>query len=209
MWLKGKVAQTWARRLHIYISMALLTIVLFFSITGITLNRPELFEASEPTVSHSKLELPTSTFHFAGQSLQLDRTALIRFLKQQTDVSGNASPIEVYTEIENNQWFVAEATFDFKGPGKNSTVFIDVLTKTIEVETTHYGTVALLNDLHKGRNTGEAWKWFIDITAALMILFVITGVCLLLPKKKTLAIATKWASLGTIVSLALYLIAVP
>lgn len=31
---------------------------------------------------------------------------------------------------------------------------------------------AVLNDLHKGRNTGEIWKWFIDITALLMVVFV-------------------------------------
>lgn len=73
---------------------------------------------------------------------------------------------------------------DFKGPGYNASVFVDVTSEMVEVETTNYGVIALLNDLHKGRNSGEVWKWFIDITALLMIFFVLTGVCLLLPKKK-------------------------
>jgi len=37
----------------------------------------------------------------------------------------------------------------------------------------------LLNDLHKGRNTGKAWAWFIDIFAAATIVFTVTGLILL------------------------------
>ncbi|WP_299021986.1 PepSY-associated TM helix domain-containing protein [uncultured Photobacterium sp.] len=57
MLLKTKAVQLWARRLHIYISMALLLVVLFFSVTGITLNRPELFVNSLPSVSEVELQL--------------------------------------------------------------------------------------------------------------------------------------------------------
>ena len=56
---------------------------------------------------------------------------------------------------------------DFKGPGYNASVFIDLLAGEAEIETTDYGWVAQLNDLHKGRNTGEAWIVFIDISALL------------------------------------------
>lgn len=72
---------------------------------------------------------------------------------------------------------------DFNGPGYHAAVFIDIVERMVEIEATNYGLVAQLNDLHKGRNCGEVWKWFIDISAALVVVFVITGVCLLLPKK--------------------------
>ena len=98
---------------------------------------------------------------------------------------------------------------DFKGPGYNASVFVDVTSEMVEVETTNYGVIALLNDLHKGRNSGEVWKWFIDITALLMVFFVLTGVCLLLPKKKTLNTSIKWTVFGSTISLAIYFVAVP
>lgn len=85
---------------------------------------------------------------------------------------------------------------DFKGPGYNASVFVDVTSEFVEVETTNYGVIALLNDLHKGRNSGEVWKWFIDITALLMIFFVLTGVCLLLPKKRRLIPPSNGRCLG-------------
>ena len=39
--------------------------------------------------------------------------------------------------------------------------------------------MAYLNDLHKGRNTGTVWFWFIDFMAASCIVFTLTGLALL------------------------------
>ncbi|ABU74636.1 hypothetical protein VIBHAR_06753 [Vibrio campbellii ATCC BAA-1116] len=38
--------------------MALLLVTLFFALTGITLNRPELFERSEPIIQQHTLNIP-------------------------------------------------------------------------------------------------------------------------------------------------------
>ena len=37
------------------------------------------------------------------------------------------------------------------------------------------GWVAYLNDLHKGRNAGKVWYWFIDVFAVACIVFAVTG----------------------------------
>jgi hypothetical protein len=39
--------------------------------------------------------------------------------------------------------------------------------------------VSYLNDLHKGRNTGDAWFWFIDAFAVACVVFTLTGLLLL------------------------------
>ena len=44
-----------------------------------------------------------------------------------------------------------------------------------EYETTDRGMVSWLNDLHKGRNTGTVWSWFIDMFAGACMVFAITG----------------------------------
>ena len=195
MSLKSRAVQSWARRLHVYISMALLFVVLFFSVTGITLNRPELFESSQPNVQRS--------------TLKADQTAFETFLFEEANLSGVPSGLDIYAEIEDGELLLGEVSMDFKGPGYNASVFVDVTSEIVEVETTNYGVIALLNDLHKGRNSGEVWKWFIDITALLMIFFVLTGVCLLLPKKKTLNTSIKWTVFGSAISLVIYFVAVP
>lgn len=199
----------WARRLHVYISMALLLVVLFFSVTGITLNRPELFEASKPNIQSHNLTLPSHLFSIQNDRLEPNAAAFQSFLVEQAGVSGKPSGLDVYAEIEDGELVVGEVSMDFKGPGYNASVFADVVMQTVEVETTDYGVIALLNDLHKGRNSGEVWKWFIDITALLMIFFVITGVCLLLPKKKTLNTSIKWMLFGSALSWFIYFVAVP
>jgi hypothetical protein len=52
---------------------------------------------------------------------------------------------------------------------------------------TKSGTVAVLNDLHKGRDTGSAWSWLIDVSAVLMTLVSLTGfVMIFFLKKKRL-----------------------
>lgn len=208
MVLKNRTVQLWARRLHIYVSMALLLVVLFFSVTGITLNRPQLFERSEPSVEQFELALPASMFPSKEGRVDSNKDELLDFL-QAAGVSGTASNLDVYTEYEDNELVIGEVTLDYKAPGYNAAVFIDITTLTAEIETTDYGFVALLNDLHKGRNSGEVWRWFIDITAVLMIFFVLTGVCLLVPKKKTFATSLKWTTLGSLISLVIYIVAVP
>ncbi len=41
------------------------------------------------------------------------------------------------------------------------------------------GWVAIINDLHKGRDTGPVWSWVIDISAVVLTLISITGLALI------------------------------
>ncbi|MFA0520269.1 PepSY-associated TM helix domain-containing protein, partial [Vibrio sp. 10N.222.55.E8] len=129
---------SWARRLHVYISMALLFVVLFFSVTGITLNRPELFESSQPNIQRSTLTLPASLFTIEDGRLKVDDNAFEAFLFEEADLSGVASGLDIYTEIEDGALLVGEVSMDFKGPGYNGSVFVDLTSETVEVETTNY-----------------------------------------------------------------------
>ncbi|PSV50137.1 peptidase [Photobacterium indicum] len=207
--LKNKAVQVWARRLHIYISMALLLVVLFFSVTGITLNRPEIFVKSEPDSREQVLSLPADLFQSVKGPFVPNEPAIVDYLTKHAQLSGKPSALQVFTEIEDGELIEGEISMDYKGPGYNVAVFIDMLAREAVVEKSHYGLVAVLNDLHKGRNSGDVWKWFIDITALLMVLFVLTGVCLLVPKKKTFNTAIKWTLFGSIISLLIFFVAVP
>jgi hypothetical protein len=68
------------------------------------------------------------------------------------------------------------------------------------------GFAAVMNDLHKGRDSGRAWAWVIDVSAALMCLVSISGTLLIffLPKRRTAGLVA--AAIGAAVCLAAYLV---
>ena len=207
--LKNKKIQLWARRLHIYISMALLLVVLFFSITGITLNRPHLYVSEHPQIDHRLLLMPDKFFALEQGKFSVNKPQLLNYLAIEGNLSGEPSAMQMFSEVEEGELVEGEISMDYKGPGFNSTVFIDLVTKEAEIETTQYGVIAVLNDLHKGRNSGAIWAWFIDLSAFLMVFFALTGVCLLVPKKKSFGLGLKWTAFGSIVTVLIYVFAVP
>ncbi len=48
------------------------------------------------------------------------------------------------------------------------------------------GLIAVINDLHKGRDTGKAWSGIIDVSAILMVLVSLSGLVLIFFLQKKL-----------------------
>ena len=66
-------------------------------------------------------------------------------------------------------------------------------------EVTDRGWISYLNDLHKGRHTGKAWSWFIDLFAAVAIIFCLTGLLLLQLNAKRRQATWPVVSLGLVI----------
>ena len=77
------------------------------------------------------------------------------------------------------EWSEQEVYLSLPRPGGDAWLSIDRTTGAVEYERTSRGWIAYLNDLHKGRNAGAAWRWFIDIFAIACLVFCITGLFLL------------------------------
>ena len=77
------------------------------------------------------------------------------------------------------EWSDADVYVALPRPGGDGWVSIDRASGAITAETTDRGWISYLNDLHKGRNSGAAWFWFIDIFAGACVLFTLTGLLLL------------------------------
>ncbi len=173
---RGTLRQFWLKQLYAWhwISAAVsLAGILVFSITGITLNHASSISA-EPEVRIA-----------TGQLSPAARAAL------EKGADGGLAPlpapvarqIEAETGIIADQreaeWSADEVYLAVPGPGRDAWASIDRATGRIEAELTDRGAVSFLNDLHKGRNTGTAWFWFIDVLAFAAIIFTITGMLLL------------------------------
>lgn len=164
----------WLKNLHRWhwISAALsLMGMLAFAITGITLNHATQIEA-KPVVTKRSAAMPAP---MAAKFLTVAEAA---------DDSDQPLPADVADWVEGSldikvaglaaEWSDGEAYIPLPRPGGDAWVRIDAEGKA-EFEKTDRGWISWLNDLHKGRNTGATWSWFIDIFAGACIIFSLTG----------------------------------
>ena len=160
-----------SRWLHIYLSMASFGILFFFAITGLTLNHAEWFAKQQHTI---QLRGSIDAKYLAKDVAKLE---IVEQLRNAHGIRGAVKDFR----IED-----AECTVAFKGPGYAADAFIDRATGRYELTETRMGLFAVLNDLHKGRDTGTAWAWMIDLSAVLMTLVSLTGLLLIffLQKKR-------------------------
>lgn len=176
--------------------------MILFSITGFTLNHAADIEAN-PQVTRKTGNLPPELLQAVAaqvtprQSKGADQTVpkeLSVWLEsqQQIDVHGKTaewSPEEIYVALPR--------------PGGDAWWRLSLESGEFEYELTKRGTIAYLNDLHKGRNTGKAWSWFIDIFAIACLIFCITGLFLLKMHATSRALTWPMVALGVVVPMVL------
>ena len=165
----------WLRTLHQWhwISSAVCLIgMLVFAATGITLNHAAKIEAA-PQVENRQLTLPADVL--AGLGEREDGNAPVprpvrQWLDAELGIAIGAHPAE---------WSAEEIYLSLPRPGGDAWLSIDRESGAVEYESTSRGAVSYLNDLHKGRNAGPAWGWFLDLFAVACLVFCITGLFLL------------------------------
>ena len=170
---KFKINLMTIRKWHWMSSALCFICMLLFSVTGITLNHAGSIEAS-PTTTHlegvvpesvmtelvlvkeqKNMELPSSVLHWFSDNHKL------KFSRTQAEINDT----ELYLALPR--------------PGGDAWLSLDVETGDFEYESTSRGWISYANDLHKGRNTGMAWIYFMDVFAVACIIFSVTGFLLL------------------------------
>lgn len=166
----------WLKQLHTWhwVSSAVCLIgLLLFTITGFTLNHAADIEGQSKSEEVVAQLPPLLLAQLTAAAPQSDKAAL---------------PMPVAAWLEDNlplrargeaEWSDTEVYLPAPRPGGDAWVTIDRETGAVVGEISSRGTIAYLNDLHKGRNSGTAWSWFIDIFAAASLVFAITGLFLL------------------------------
>ena len=168
----------WLKTLHRWhwISAALALVgMLLFAATGLTLNHAAQIEAHAKVVDRKATLPPTLLAAHApapGDAKRHDplpadladwvATAL------QADVRGRPA-----------EWSADELYVALPRPGGDAWVRIARASGEAELEDTDRGWVSSFNALHKGRNAGDAWRWFIDAFAVACLVFTITGLVIL------------------------------
>jgi hypothetical protein len=173
--------------------MASFSILFFFAITGITLNHQDTM-VGEPRVTRLSGHVAAAAVAPAAGA-ELDRSRIVGQLLAAHALKGHLSDFRVDDDL---------VTVSFKGPGYAADAFIDRKTATYDLTETRMGLVAIVNDLHKGRDSGGAWAQIIDVSAVLMMLVSITGLTLIFFLHKRLALGLWMLGLGTVACGAVY-----
>lgn len=169
----------WTKQFYAWhwISSAIcLAAMLLFAVTGITLNHAGQIPA-EPKVTERVIALPpelAATIAVPDEAVA-DIEAplpaeLAAWLGKQIRTPLKGKPAE---------WSEFEIYLSLPRPGGDAWLAIDRETGEATHELTTRGAISYLNDLHKGRHTGAAWSWFIDIFSVASVIFCLTGLALL------------------------------
>jgi hypothetical protein len=190
---KRKVA-AWSRWLHVYLSMVSFAILFFFAVTGLTLNHQQWFAKQQKTVQYK------GTLDRKALRLEVDKLAVVEFLRSRHHIGSAVSEFRVDD---------GQASVSFKGPGYTADGFIDRDSGAYDVTETKMGLAAILNDLHKGRDSGKAWSWIIDVSAVFMTFVSMSGIVLLLFLQKRRYSGLMAGVVGAILCAVIYMIWVP
>lgn len=97
----------------------------------------------------------------------------------------------------------SEAIITFVDPGYSAELFFDTTDGSFDLTVEQQGFVAVMNDLHKGRDTGSAWRWIIDISAVFLVAISLTGLAMQFFLRKRRRSAFVSAAVGSLLAIAL------
>jgi len=183
-----------------WISAAVCMVGMFmFAITGITLNHAADIPAT-PRVTTVEATIPDDQLALIN-ALPTGKTALPGSLRQWLADQAVYPPSSVQGEYDGIELYVA-----WPGPGQDHWLAIDAELGELLYEGTDRGWIAYFNDLHKGRNTGTVWQWFIDIFSVVVIIFTITGLQLLMRQAPHKASTWPVTALGALIPVLIMLV---
>lgn len=188
------------RWLHVYLSATLLCLLLFFCITGFTLNHAAWFsgKGQNGVTTH---KLPDHLYRMLSVKDTIPVEQLKAFIEQEL---GLTEPRSIDLELD-----IGEINLDYPLPAGYAFISLLLDEATMKVEYRTGNVVALLNDLHKGRHTGPAWSILIDVSAIVMALFSIAGLVILLQHKKYRVPGLLFVAIGILAPFTLYFLFVP
>ena len=145
--------------------MISLVLVLFFGLTGLTLNHPDWTFGDEATT-----------------------TTLTGTLDGVTAADGSVDFLAVSEELRSRHGIGAavadhrvegtQGSISYRGPGYAADVTFATDTGRYTLVVEQQGFVAVMNDLHKGRDADTSWKWVIDVSAGVLVVISLSGLVL-------------------------------
>lgn len=183
-----------------WISSALCLVgMLLFALTGITLNHAAQIQA-KPQVISQETQAPDAIWQNLVSPAESKAPLPDDLAKWLAD------ELNIYAQDRLVEWDDEEIYVSLPRPGGDAWLTLDRTNGAVFYESTDRGWISYFNDLHKGRNTGSVWFWFIDVFAAACVVFCITGLILLYRHAGSRPTTWPLVGLGLVVPLLLALL---
>ncbi|XID74392.1 PepSY-associated TM helix domain-containing protein [Alkanindiges sp. WGS2144] len=186
-----------ARYVHGWLSAFAFLSLMFFAATGLFLNHPQWF--SGKTDEHTSiLPLPVDL----GQKIRQQENPsdiILQYLRGQYVLTGH---------YQSSEMVDGDVMMRLESPAGSTDIWVNLDDQQIEITKKTASTVAMLNDLHRGKNSGTLWSWLIDISAILILVLSLAGFVLFLSMKTRLKNHLVLLGLGTIILILLIWLAV-
>ena len=129
-----------------------------------------------------------------------DKLGVVEELRSKFGATGAVSTFD----IEDDALHV-----ELKGPGRHTEAEVDRKSGATKVTNETRGALFRLDDLHRGKDTGKAWRWVLDASALFLFFGSLTGILMwfALPRRRAWGLAALISS--TVILVAMYLWMVP
>lgn len=160
------------RKIHIYSALPVLILMVFFSVTGILLNHPEL-EVGEVNNQVTEIALPQWTEELPDWQNNFSSHSLV--LLQWLDKTHGIRGVDFSTEWDDyDELLILNLT------SPNGSIVVEVFFEEQRISLDHrqLSTFAMLNNLHRAKHVSGFWRALSDISAICMLLFCLSGLWL-------------------------------
>ncbi|HEU0095547.1 MAG TPA: PepSY-associated TM helix domain-containing protein, partial [Rhizomicrobium sp.] len=144
---------------HGYLSAFAFIALMFFSVTGILLNHPDWIRQADSQPVETRFILPHGDIAAALKTSD-PAQALSALAQRQGDLRG----IYASGDVDGD-----EALLRFEGVSGNTGVTLQIKSGAADATFRKADTLSVINDLHRGKNAGKAWKLLIDVSAAIFM----------------------------------------
>jgi hypothetical protein len=159
------------RWLHIYLSLFSMLAILFFSVTGVTLNHPEWTFGQKETRQDLRGSLPSGWQTPSGT----DWLRVADYMREKHGVRGRVTDRRDEGDT---------GSLSFRAPGYSADCFFQRQTGAYTLTIVGEGPFEALNDLHRGHDAGPAWSRVVDFSGIFLSIVSLTGIGLLLYLRK-------------------------
>jgi uncharacterized protein len=153
------------RMLHAYLSAFAFIALFFFSATGILLNHPEWFENYQPEQKPIAFAMSPAELAAAKASKDPGRALAERAAAKAPLAGAYAS-----ADLAGPQALVR-----LEGPKGSTDLTIDLNTGAATAKVSRANLLAIVQDLHRGKNSGAPWRFVIDVTAYVVLALSVIG----------------------------------
>lgn len=184
---------------HGYLSAFAFLALLFFAATGILLNHPGLL---------------------GGEALPLKESTLTLSAEEIAKVRGAPEPGKVLAEViggkqkligefQNGDAALPDVFVRMQSVRGSSDLRANMDTGKVEVTVERQPAVEVLNGLHRGELAGKAWRFWIDVIGALLIVLSILGYILFFSLRFRLKTALVLTAVSIVAMVGVFLALVP